>query len=93
MTTGLEQIPNDASRLHLAPTDSLVTPEVGGAYSAFTDLHPLALRIGGLLLTLILTGMIGTALTTIGQPATNQGAKAMPLLLMMTEKPARHAIQ
>ncbi|WP_407291509.1 hypothetical protein [Stutzerimonas zhaodongensis] len=92
MTTGLDQIPNDAARLHLAPTDSPVTPDVGGAYPALTDLHPLALRIGGLLLTFILTGMIGTALAALGQPAINQGAKAMPLLQMMTEKPARHVI-
>jgi|GEM_PF-1032972 len=91
MTIGLEQVPNDAARLRSERPDSPASPASDGEHAAFTELQPRALRISGLLLTLMLIGILGTALTSHGQPVHNQGAKAKPLLLMMTDKPSRHA--
>jgi hypothetical protein len=82
MTVGFEQLPNDAS-LH---------PDVRSWSAALTKIRQIPLRTWALLLALMVISLAGGALTMQDRVVKPAAASAMPLLQMMTEKSARHAV-
>lgn len=95
MTTGLGRVPNDEVAIQAdaqrTETITRAEPVIAHVWSTFlTCAHHVPLRIWALLLVAIVITLAGEALTVEEPTTPSAHANPLPLLLMMTEKQARH---
>ncbi len=94
MTTGLGRVPNDKVAIQAdaerTETIARAEPVIAQVWSTFLICaHHVPLRIKALFLLAIVIIIVGEALKVEEPPTLSAHAKPLPLLLMMTEKPAR----
>lgn len=87
MTVGPEQVPNHAT---CQLSEGIDRPELSLVQALIRIVSGLPLRLKVLLLALTVIGVAGETLTADDRVQTPEVARVVPLLLMMTERPARH---